>query len=148
MTGNRQVCTDNGKGGQDCHGYVGGTNTRDDLSFSKVGFADPPCTSGPLPQHPRYPVGLGALLSVYLPIDRWANSDGTTSSCRRTTSPLHPQIILDKEWGRSRRFRTALNVGALVRFGTTTFTDLASPTSPTKRRTASATPLRQHEQPV
>src|SRR5207244_3410013 len=74
----------------------------------------------------RYPVGLGAMVSVYLPISAWAQSGDDAAHKNFLAEPnvtLLPRIILDKEWGRSRRVRTALNVGALVRFGDDTFTD-------------------------
>jgi outer membrane protein OmpA-like peptidoglycan-associated protein len=66
-------------------------------------------------------------LSVYLPVDAWANGGGHTQFLSENNVTIHPQILLDREWGRSRRFKTALNVGALVRFGTTTFTDSGKP---------------------
>ena len=37
---------------------------------------------------------------------------------------LRPQLIIEREWGSSRRIRTAINVGALVRFWLTAFTDI------------------------
>ncbi len=128
MTGNRQVCTPDGSKTGSCGGYVGGQNTRDDMSFSKVSFADLAIHfKGRFLNTSSHPVGLGALVSVYLPVDAWANGSGHNQFLSENNLTLHPQVLLDREWGRSRRFKTALNVGALVRFGTTTFTDTGKP---------------------
>jgi outer membrane protein OmpA-like peptidoglycan-associated protein len=66
----------------------------------------------------RYPVGLGINTSVYAP---------TSTESRRFLGEgqvtIRPEIILDKEFGWSRRFRMALNVGALIRPNSNTFTD-------------------------
>ena len=54
----------------------------------------------------RYPVGLGLLLSIYAPsaTQHQFLGEGQVS--------IRPEIIVDREWGRSRRFKTAINVGA------------------------------------
>ncbi len=63
-------------------------------------------------------VGLGVVGSLYLP---------TTSEKRKFLGDdkLTPQVmaILDKEFGRDRRLRMALNAGFRLRTGTTAFTD-------------------------
>ncbi|MFO0573129.1 MAG: OmpA family protein [Polyangia bacterium] len=124
MTGQRQVC----EPGQACAGFSDGTNTRDDLSFSKTGIGDIALhLKGRILNTSRHPLGLGALLSLYFPVDKWGGGEGHTQFLSENNFTLHPQVILDKEWGRSRRFRTALNLGVLARFGTTTFTDLGKP---------------------
>ncbi|MFI5288810.1 MAG: OmpA family protein [Polyangia bacterium] len=65
----------------------------------------------------KYPVGLAVITSIYAPT-------GTSSQFLGEGNwSLRPEIILDKEFGFSRRFRMALNVGALVRFNKNTFTD-------------------------
>jgi len=69
----------------------------------------------------KYPVGLGVLVSYYAPTGDSKNFLGEGGG-----GSLRPEIILDKEFGFSRRFRMALNVGALVRFGKNTFTDLGT----------------------
>jgi outer membrane protein OmpA-like peptidoglycan-associated protein len=65
----------------------------------------------------RYPVGLGALLSVYAPSGK---SDQFLGEGQVT---IRPELIIDKEFGRTRRFRLALNAGALIRPATHTFED-------------------------
>ncbi|HNO69268.1 MAG TPA: OmpA family protein, partial [Pseudomonadota bacterium] len=119
-----QVCPQ----GQDCQGYAGSGSARTDLTFSKVGIADLAIHfKGRFLNTSRHPVGLGALLSVYLPVDKWGGGDAYKQFIAEDNVTIHPQILLDKEWGRSRRFRTAINAGALVRFGSTTFTDRGRP---------------------
>ncbi len=69
----------------------------------------------------KYPVGLAVLVSAYLP---YASGSGQYNFTSDGAFGLAPQIIIDKEFGRQRRFRAALNVGAHLRFGGThTFTD-------------------------
>jgi outer membrane protein OmpA-like peptidoglycan-associated protein len=125
MTGGRQICT---MGTENCGGFDGGANNKDDLSFSKVSIGDIGVhLKGRILNTSRYPVGLGVLASVYLPIAKWANADGTRQFLNEDNVTIRPMVILDKEWFRSRRLRTALNVGALVRFGSTTFRDEGKP---------------------
>jgi OmpA-OmpF porin, OOP family len=57
----------------------------------------------------RYPVGLGFLFSIYAPSGKGKSLTGESQVT------LRPEIIVDREWGRSRRWKTALNVGALIR---------------------------------
>ena len=124
MTGGRQVCPPN----QDCRGFAGSDSARTDLTFSKTSIADIAVHfKGRFLNTSRHPVGLGALVSVYLPVDKWGGGDAHKYLIAENNVTLHPQVLLDKEWGRSRRFRTALNVGALVRFGSTEFVDLGRP---------------------
>jgi outer membrane protein OmpA-like peptidoglycan-associated protein len=68
----------------------------------------------------KHPLGLAILTSLYLPTGPSRNllGEGNVS--------LRPELILDKEFGRERRFRMALNVGAMVRFDRNTFTDFAT----------------------
>ncbi len=65
----------------------------------------------------KYPVGLAVLTSVYLP------TGDSKKFLGEGNVTLRPEIILDKEFGYARRFRMALNVGALIRFDKNTFTD-------------------------
>jgi OOP family OmpA-OmpF porin len=124
MIGNRQVC----QPGMACGGFDAGTDSRDDMSFSKVGFADIGLHfKGRILNTSKYPVGLGAMLSVYMAVDKWANGEGHKHFLSENNATLHPQVLLDRDWGRSRRFRTALNLGVLVRFGSSTFTDYGKP---------------------
>jgi len=124
LIGNRRICP----AGEDCRGYQFDSNNQDDMGFSKVGISDVGLHfKARILNTSKYPVGVGGLLSVYLPIDKWANGGGTNQFLSENNVTLHPQVIVDKEWGRSRRFRTAINVGALVRFGSTTFTDFGKP---------------------
>ena len=126
-SGQRQVCPPGP--GQSCQGYItGDKDHHDDMTFSKVGFADLGLHfKGRILNTSKYPIGLGAMLSVYLPLDAWAKGEGHKEFLSENNLTLHPQVLLDRDWGRSRRFRTALNVGVLVRFGSTTFTDYGKP---------------------
>jgi len=68
--------------------------------------------------HPsKFPVGLALLTSLYVPTGDSNHflGEGNVS--------LRPELILDKEFGATRRIRLALNAGALVRFDRNTFTD-------------------------
>ena len=124
MNGGRQICPPGGA----CQGYAGDGSARTDLTFSKVGFSDLAVHfKGRFLNTSRHPVGLGALLSIYLPVDKWAGGDAYKQFIAESNVTLHPQILLDKEWGRSRRFRTAINAGALIRFGSTEFVDRGRP---------------------
>src|SRR5262249_8224341 len=99
--------------------YVGSSDQyNSDLTFSGQFVGD-------LGIHPKvrflntskYPVGLALLASVYVPTgdSKKFLGEGQVS--------LRPELILDKEFGYSRRFRAALNVGALIRPATHSFTD-------------------------
>ena len=61
---------------------------------------------------------------MYLPLSRWANNPGYQTFIGENNVTLRPQLIVERDWDAGRRFRTALNVGALVRFGSETFTDV------------------------
>jgi OOP family OmpA-OmpF porin len=65
----------------------------------------------------KYPVGLGLLVSIYAPSGTQHQFIGEGQVT------IRPEIIIDREWGRSRRFKTALNVGALIRPSGHTITD-------------------------
>ncbi|HZS41305.1 MAG TPA: OmpA family protein [Polyangia bacterium] len=65
----------------------------------------------------KHPVGLGALVSIYAPSGKGNNFTGEGQVT------IRPEIILDKEFGFTRRFRMALNVGALIRPSKNTFQD-------------------------
>jgi outer membrane protein OmpA-like peptidoglycan-associated protein len=122
MIGQRQSC----QGSSDsCGGYVGSPS--DQLRFTQVTLSD-------LPIHVKGKLidpaaswsqrfGLGALLSVYLPIAHWAGSTGEKAFLGEANVSLRPELILEREWDQGRRFRTVINVGALIRFGSQTFTD-------------------------
>jgi OmpA-OmpF porin, OOP family len=100
--------------------YMSNTNTNlnNDLAFGGQFVGD-------LGIHPKvrflntskYPVGLALVASIYAPTgdSRKFLGEGNVS--------LRPEIILDKEFGFHRRFRMALNVGALIRINKNTFTD-------------------------
>lgn len=53
-----------------------------------------------------------------------ADNGGYKTFLGENNVTLRPQLLIDREWDSGRRFRTALNVGALVRFGSETFTDI------------------------
>jgi OOP family OmpA-OmpF porin len=98
-------------------GYVSpnGGNHNSDLAFGAQFLGD----AGIHPKvrilnTSRHPVGLAIVTSVYLPTGQSQSflGEGKVS--------LRPEIIVDKEW---RRFRLALNLGALVRMSKNTFTD-------------------------
>jgi OOP family OmpA-OmpF porin len=65
----------------------------------------------------KHKVGLALLTSLYAPSGDAAHFLGEGGVT------LRPELILDKEFGSSRRFRMALNAGALVRFESHTFKD-------------------------
>jgi outer membrane protein OmpA-like peptidoglycan-associated protein len=65
----------------------------------------------------KYPVGLGLLFSLYAP------SGDSRKFLGEGQVTLRPEIIVDKEFGYSRRFKMALNAGALIRPSTHTYTD-------------------------
>jgi outer membrane protein OmpA-like peptidoglycan-associated protein len=73
-------------------------------------------------------LGLALLTSLYTPTGDAKNFLGEGNVT------LRPELILDKEFGFARRFRIALNAGALIRFDKHTFTDggatLNAPGSP------------------
>jgi len=97
---------------------AGNANFDNDLHFSgqnigDVGFH----LKGRLLNTSKYPVGLGLLASIYAP-----SGDGKKFIGEGQVT-IRPELIVDKEFGYSRRFRMALNVGALIRPGTHSFTD-------------------------
>jgi outer membrane protein OmpA-like peptidoglycan-associated protein len=65
----------------------------------------------------KYPVGLGLLTSIYTP-----SGDGKKFIGEGQVT-IRPEAIVDREWGLNRRFRTALNLGALIRPEKHTYTD-------------------------
>jgi OOP family OmpA-OmpF porin len=130
MIGKRQLCDG---ASDECHGYApmtGGSlnpSASDSLRFSRVYIGD-------LPIHLKGRIidplaswskrwGLGAVLSMYLPIANWANNDARNAFLGEANFTLRPQIILERDFDEARRFRMVLNVGALVRFSQATFTD-------------------------
>ena len=74
---------------------------------------------GAPPQHLEYPVGLGLLTSVYAP------TGDRREVPRRGSGHASPRAHHRQGVRPSRRFRTALNVGALIRSDKHTFTDAA-----------------------
>ncbi len=124
VIGKRQVCDGNS---DNCHGYEN-SGTSDQLRYSKVMVGD-------LPIHLKGRIldptatyskrfGIAALFSVYLPISRWAQNDAVRTFIAEDNVTLRPQLVLEREWDEGRRFRTAINFGALVRFGSQQFTDI------------------------
>jgi OOP family OmpA-OmpF porin len=71
----------------------------------------------------KYPVGLGLLFSIYTPSGKSSNDTSDPAFLGEGQVTLRPELIVDREWGRSRRWKTALNFGALIRPHTNTFTD-------------------------
>ncbi|HXU69913.1 MAG TPA: OmpA family protein [Polyangia bacterium] len=65
----------------------------------------------------KYPVGLALLFSLYAP------SGDAKKFLGEGQVTLRPEIIVDSELGRARRFRLALNLGALVRPSVHSYTD-------------------------
>jgi len=124
VIGKRQICDGNG---DNCRGYAN-AGTEDQLRYSQVMIGDIPIhikakLIDPAAKWSRR-FGIGALLSVYLPIAHWADHDGQRTFLDEANFTLRPQLIIEREWDEARRFRTVINVGALVRFGSETFTDI------------------------
>jgi outer membrane protein OmpA-like peptidoglycan-associated protein len=94
-------------------------NLSNDLTFSgqfvgDIGFH----LKGRFLNTSKYPVGLGFLTSVYAP------SGDSKKYIGEGQVTVRPEVILDREWGTTRRFRSALNIGALIRPSKHGFTDL------------------------
>ena len=68
----------------------------------------------------KYPVGLDLLFSLYAP------SNNTKKFLDEDQVTLRPEIIVDKEFGYSRRFKMALNAGALIRPSVHSYTDVGT----------------------
>ena len=97
-----------------------GSNYNNDLGWSSQGLGDLGIhVKGRILNTSKHPVGLAVLVSVYAPTGtdpKGFSGDGEWG--------VAPAVIVDKEFGRSRRFRMALNVGAHLRLdGQHTFTD-------------------------
>ncbi len=78
----------------------------------------------------RDALGLGLVLTASLPTsaeDQWTG-EGQVQ--------LRPTLVVDKEWGRHGRLRTALNVGYLYRQSTRTFVDDGYAMAPIRRDAA------------
>jgi OOP family OmpA-OmpF porin len=106
--------------GQRSPGFVdpNGKSFNNDLSFSGQGIGDIGIhLKGRFLNTSKYPVGLGLLASVYVP------SGNGKKFLGEGQVTVRPELIIDKEFGYSRRFRMALNVGALIRPEKHTFTD-------------------------
>jgi OOP family OmpA-OmpF porin len=108
--------------GSSSPGYVsqsGNSNFNNSLSFAGQGIGDIGIhAKGRILNTSTAPIGLGVLLSIYVPTGNSASflGDGGVG--------LVPTLIIDKEFGRTRRFRLALNAGFNIRVdGTHTFTD-------------------------
>jgi outer membrane protein OmpA-like peptidoglycan-associated protein len=120
MAGGRAQCDTTGA---NCRGYEAGA-LADELKFQRAGFADLGLhIKGGILDSARHPVGLALMFSTYLPISSWAGTDASNHLLSEENVTLRPLLVLDREWGRTRRWRTSINVGALVRLGTQTFTD-------------------------
>ncbi len=124
VIGQRQLCTGNT---DQCMGYSN-AGTVDQLHYSKVMVGDIPIHIKGRIIDPAaswsHRFGLGALFSVYFPIAQWAGDSASRMFLAEANVTLRPQLIVEREWDEARRFRTAINVGALVRFGSQTFTDV------------------------
>ena len=121
MLGQRQGCQGNT---DDCTGYDN-MGTTDQLRFSKVYVGDIGVhVKGRILDLNKFPVGLGALVSVYLPIAHWAGSEAQNQFLAESNVTLRPQLIFDTEFGPQRRIRLGINAGALVRFSRETFRDI------------------------
>ncbi|HWE29267.1 MAG TPA: OmpA family protein [Polyangia bacterium] len=68
----------------------------------------------------KYPVGLGLLFSLYVP------SGDSKRFLGEGQVTLRPELIVDKEFGYSRRFKMALNAGALIRPSVHSYTDVGT----------------------
>ena len=85
-------------------------NFNNSLAFSGQGVGDIGIhVKGRFLNTSKYPVGLGLLFSLYTP------SGDSKRFLGEGQVTLRPELIVDKEFGYSRRFRMALNVGALIR---------------------------------
>jgi OOP family OmpA-OmpF porin len=69
----------------------------------------------------KHPVGLGLSFSLYAP------SGDAKKFLGEGQVTLRPELILDKEFGRGRRFKMALNGGALVRPVAHSYSDQGAP---------------------
>src|SRR5579859_3115848 len=93
-------------------------NLSNDLSFSGQFVGDVGIhLKGRFLNTSKYPVGLGLLTSIYTPSgdSKKFLGDGQVT--------IRPEIIVDREWGFTRRIKTALNIGALIRPSRHTFND-------------------------
>ena len=125
VIGQRKLCQGGDTG--NCSGYTDNASppTTDQLRFSDVTLGDIAVhIKGRILDISKFPVGLAAMLSVYVPVSMLANNSGYKDFLAESNVTLRPQLILDREWDRNRRFRTSINVGALVRFASSTFTDI------------------------
>jgi outer membrane protein OmpA-like peptidoglycan-associated protein len=93
-------------------------NLNNDLSFSGQFVGDVGIhLKGRFLNTSKYPVGLGLLTSIYTP------SGDSKKFLGEGQVSIRPEVIVDREWGFSRRIKTALNVGALIRPHANTFND-------------------------
>ncbi|HEY2748004.1 MAG TPA: OmpA family protein [Polyangia bacterium] len=96
-------------------------NANNDLAFSGQFVSDIGIhVKGRILNGHRYPVGLAALLSVYVP----SATDHQFLGENQVT--LRPELIVERDWDRRGRFRTALNAGVLVRPSVHSFTDVGT----------------------
>ena len=123
VIGQRQLCQGSDTG--NCSGYNDPGGTTDSLRYSDVSIGDIALhVKGRILNLDKYPVGIGAMLSVYLPVSKFAEGSGYRTFLGEGNVTLRPQLILDREWDSGRRFRTSINFGALIRFASETFTDI------------------------
>ncbi|HEX4461208.1 MAG TPA: OmpA family protein, partial [Polyangia bacterium] len=93
-------------------------NQNDSLTFSGQSVGDIGLhVKARLLDTSRHPVGLGLAFSLYAP------SGDAKQFLGEGQVTLRPELIVDKELGRRRRFKVALNAGALVRPATHAYTD-------------------------
>ena len=123
VIGQRQLCQGSDTG--NCGGFTDPGGTSDQLRYTDVSIGDLALhVKGRILNIEKFPVGIGALLSVYIPVAKLANNSGYRDFLAENNVTLRPQLILDREWDSQRRFRTSINFGALVRFASETFTDI------------------------
>lgn len=99
----------------------GDPNQNSDLGFSgqyvgDLGFH----VKGRLLNNSLYPVGLGLLASLYVP------SGDSKHFLGEGQVTFRPELIFDKEFGYGRRFRAAINIGALIRPNQHSFKDVGT----------------------
>ena len=104
--------------------YINPTNREATATFSYSGQAIGDLgihVKGRFLNTSKHAVGLAALVSLYIPL-----SDQSRNLLSDGTFGIRPTIIIDRDFGRTRRLRAALNLGAHIRTGEHTFTDVGA----------------------
>jgi OOP family OmpA-OmpF porin len=97
-------------------------NSSNDLKFSDQFIGDVGLhLKGRILDGHRHPIGLAALFALYAP-----TATGHTFLGERQVT-LRPEVIVERDWDRGGRVRTALNVGALIRPSRHSFVDVGTP---------------------